>query len=150
MRLILKRDALNWNVQPVQKRLGRVNVLSFFRKLCFFFQCFRLLLCFPLLHQTTLTLDSITSRCSGNEPAALVKCVYKRPLAYCQCIGVYGWYSARLFTVLNLCCYNLLECLSLPFLALGFEGDLVKILEKLSSNKSLRYLNLGQNTKHAR
>ena len=27
----------------------------------------------------------------------------------------------------------------------GFEMDLIRILEKMSSNKALKYLNLGQN-----
>lgn len=29
----------------------------------------------------------------------------------------------------------------------GFEMDLIRILEKMSSNKALKYLNLGQNTR---
>lgn len=32
-----------------------------------------------------------------------------------------------------------------PPLVLGFEMDLIRILEKMSSNKALKYLNLGQN-----
>ena len=32
-----------------------------------------------------------------------------------------------------------------PALVLGFEMDLIRILEKMSSNKALKYLNLGQN-----
>ena len=29
----------------------------------------------------------------------------------------------------------------------GFEMDLIRVLEKMSSNKALKYLNLGQNTR---
>lgn len=32
----------------------------------------------------------------------------------------------------------------------GFEGDLVQILEKMASNKSMKHLNLGQNTRHSK
>ena len=51
------------------------------------------------------------------------------------------------FVVLNVKSVNINI---IPSVFIGFEVDLVKILEKLSFNKSLRYLNLGQNTKHSR
>ena len=43
--LVEKQDSLNWDAQSVQKQLGRVTVLSFFRKLYFFnvFVCFKLM-----------------------------------------------------------------------------------------------------------
>ena len=45
MHLVEKQDSLNWDAQSVQKQLGRVTVLSVFRKLYFFnvFVCFKLM-----------------------------------------------------------------------------------------------------------
>ena len=37
--------------------------------------------------------------------------------------------------------------ISVASLVSGFEMDLIRILEKMSSNKALKYLNLGQNTR---
>ena len=36
MHLVENQDSLNWDAQSVQKQLGRVTVLSLFRKLYFF------------------------------------------------------------------------------------------------------------------
>ena len=49
--------------QLVQKRPEILSVLSFFRKIWGFFHCCRLLLCVPILHQSTLTSQPLNASC---------------------------------------------------------------------------------------
>ena len=44
--------------QLIQRKLGRVSVVYFFRK-PLFFQCYGLLLCISFLHQLTLTSQTL-------------------------------------------------------------------------------------------